>query len=40
MKKEYKISDLLAQVEELKAISIEKDTLIATYEAIVKENEG
>ena len=37
---EGKISDLQAKVEELLATSAEKDTLIANYEAIVKENEG
>ena len=31
---------LQAQVEELEATSAEKDTLIAKYEAIVKESEG
>ena len=35
-----KIYNLLEQVEELKATSAEKDTLIAKYEAIVKENKG
>ena len=30
----------LEQVEELKATSAEKDTVIAKYEARVKENEG
>ena len=40
MTNEGKISNLHAQVEELKSTCAEKDTLIAKYEAIVKENEG
>ena len=35
-----KISHLQAKVEELEASSAKKDTLIATLQAIVKENEG
>ena len=35
-----KISHLQAKVEELEASSTEKNTLIATLQAIVKENEG
>ena len=37
---ECKTSNILEQVEELKATSAEKDTLIAKFEAIVKKNEG
>ena len=35
-----KISELQAQVEELEATSTEKDTLLAIYEAIVKDSQG
>ena len=37
---EDEIAKVRAQVETWKAISAEKDTFIAKYEAIVKENEG
>ena len=40
MTNESKISTLQAQVEDLKANSAKKDTLIIKYEAIVKENKG
>ena len=40
MTNEGKIVYLQAQMEELKASSAEKDTIIAKYEAIVKENKG
>ena len=37
---EKESAELQTQLDDLKATSAEKDTLIARYEAIVKESEG
>ena len=37
---ENETSKLLAQVDDLQAISAEKDTLVAKYQAVLKESEG